>query len=485
MLELEDIYELFRAHPHICTDSRKVAANDLFFALRGDNFDGNQYAQRALAGGAAYAIIDDASYKKDDRYIVVKNTLETLQQLARFHRRSFGIPVIALTGSNGKTTTKELISNVLGSQYAAHATPGNFNNHIGVPLTLLAMPAETQVAIIEMGANHVGEIDQLARIAEPTHGLITNIGKAHLEGFGSIEGIKRGKSELYRFVESNNGVVFINLDEPFLADLAAANTRKIFYKKDDQLSSQIVEQQIDLLGADPYVKVAFIDTADNRYEVQTQLIGAYNFPNIAAAIVIGKYFKVPHRKIVSALKDYVPTNNRSQIVRQGSNTIILDAYNANPTSMRRALDNLQQLTATKKVAILGDMLELGAESAAEHRAIYEYAQAAGLQQIILVGKEFSSVGSEQHFADVTALKTWFTQQDFTNTTVLIKGSRGIRLEEVLRWIFNPNYKASVRRSRPARIFPDHLYPWAILTTQKKGHNVNLILKKSDNFNKKT
>ncbi|MFK7932131.1 MAG: UDP-N-acetylmuramoyl-tripeptide--D-alanyl-D-alanine ligase [Saprospiraceae bacterium] len=432
MLELEDIYQLYQAHPNVCTDSRKVAAGDLFFALKGDKFDGNRYAERAVEQGAAYAIIDNVDYKKDDRYIVVDDALTTLQDLARFHRRSFGIPVIGLTGSNGKTTTKELIASVLTSQYQAHFTQGNFNNHIGVPLTLLAMPTGTQVAVIEMGANHVGEIDQLSRITEPTHGLITNIGKAHLEGFGGIEGVKKGKSELYRFIESNNGVVFISMDEPFLTELAAANTRKIFYKKDKNLSAQIVEQQIDLISADPYVKVAFIDREENRYEVQTQLIGAYNFPNISAAITIGKYFKVPYDKIKSALEDYVPTNNRSQIIQRDSNTIILDAYNANPTSMRRALDNLKQLSATKKVAILGDMLELGEESAAEHQAIYDYAQQADFQQLILVGKEFSRVGGKLHFTDVAALKTWFVQQDFSDTTLLIKGSRGIRLEEVLR-----------------------------------------------------
>lgn len=431
MLELEDIYELFRAHPNVCTDSRKVVQGDLFFALKGDNFDGNQYAEKAIDSGAAFAIIDDVTYKLDDRYIVVEDVLTTLQDLARFHRRSFGIPVIALTGSNGKTTTKELIATVLTSQYQAHFTKGNFNNHIGVPLTLLAMPQGTQVAVIEMGANHVGEIEQLCRIAEPTHGLITNIGKAHLEGFGSIEGVKQGKSELYRFVESNNGVVFINMDESFLTELAAANTRKIFYKKDTQLSAQIVEQQIDLISADPFVKVAFIDREEHRYEVQTQLIGAYNFPNIAAAISIGKYFKVPYEKIVTALENYVPTNNRSQIIQRDSNTIILDAYNANPTSMRRALDNLGQLSATNKIAILGDMLELGKESQSEHQKIYDYMQQFDFQQVILVGKEFSQIENAHHFANVQALKVWFDEQNFTNTTMLIKGSRGIRLEEVL------------------------------------------------------
>lgn len=431
-MEIEDLYELFRKHPTVCTDSRKVEKGDLFFALKGDNFNGNEYATTALEKGAAYAIIDEKQYQENNQYILVEDVLTSLQDLARFHRRSFGIPVIAITGSNGKTTTKELISSVLGSQYIAHFTKGNFNNHIGVPLTLLAMPTGTQVAIVEMGANHIGEIDELCRIAEPTHGIITNIGKAHLEGFGSLEGVQQAKSELYRFIEENNGVLFINMDEPYLTDLAQANTRKIFYKKDTALSSQIIEQQLDLVSADPYVKVGFIDDEDNRYEVQTQLIGAYNFPNISAAIVIGKYFKVPYLKIKTALENYIPTNNRSQIMQRDSNTIILDAYNANPTSMQRALENFGQLSAHKKIAILGDMLELGKESESEHQKIFDSLHDFDFQQVVLVGKEFSKVGGKLHFADVNDLKVWFKQQVFSDTYFLIKGSRGIRLEEVLK-----------------------------------------------------
>ncbi|MEL7020055.1 MAG: UDP-N-acetylmuramoyl-tripeptide--D-alanyl-D-alanine ligase [Bacteroidota bacterium] len=432
MLELEDIYEIFKAHPNICTDSRAVRLGDLFFALKGDKFDGNQYAEQAIAKGAAYAIIDDEQYRKNEQYILTTDVLTTLQDLARFHRRSFGIPIIALTGSNGKTTTKELVATVLGSQYEAHFTQGNYNNHIGVPLTLLSMPEETQVAIIEMGANHVGEIAALCQIAEPTHGLITNIGKAHLEGFGGIEGVKQGKSELYRFVESNKGVVFINMDEPFLMELAVDNTRQVHYRQDVSLSTEVVEQQIEFLHATPYVKAAFIDRQGVRYEVQTQLVGAYNFPNVATAIVIGKYFKVPHQKIVNALSQYTPTNNRSQIVQRDSNTIILDAYNANPTSMRHAIDNLANWALPHKVAILGDMLELGGESAAEHQKIYDYLQSFDFQHVVLVGTQFKQVGAALHFPTVAALKTWFVEQRFSETAILIKGSRGIRLEEVLQ-----------------------------------------------------
>lgn len=429
---IENLYDIFQKHPNISTDTRKITEGALFFALKGDNFDGNQYAVQALEKGAAYAVVDDSSLPPHKQFILVEDVLTTLQDLARYHRRRFGIPLIALTGSNGKTTTKELISSVLSDQYQAHYTQGNFNNHIGVPLTLLAMPTGTQVAIIEMGANHIGEIDELCHIAEPTHGLITNIGKAHLEGFGSLEGVKQAKSELYRFLEKNDGVVFINMDEPYLAELAALNSRKVFYKQDINLDTQIPEKQITFLGADPFVKAAFIDPVGDRYEIQTQLIGSYNFPNVMTAIALAKYFRVPPLIIKKSLENYTPTNNRSQIIEQDSNTFILDAYNANPTSMDKALDNFMTLTADKKVVILGDMLELGTESQAEHQKIFDKVQSLGFQQVCYIGDEFGKITQEQHWKNVEELKKWFKQQRWKGTYFLIKGSRGIKLEELLK-----------------------------------------------------
>lgn len=429
---IENLYDIFQQYPNISTDTRKVTEGTLFFALKGGNFDGNQYANQALEKGAAYAVVDDLNLPQNDRFLLVEDVLKTLQDLARFHRRRFGIPLIALTGSNGKTTTKELISSVLSFQYQAHYTKGNFNNHIGVPLTLLAMPKETQVAIIEMGANHIGEIEELCHIAEPTHGLITNIGKAHLEGFGSLEGVKQTKSELYRFLEKNDGVVFINMDEPFLTELAAENSRKVFYKEDSNLDTQVPPKQITFLGADPFVKAAFIDPLGERYEVQTKLIGSYNFPNIMTAIALAKYFRVPPLVIKTSLENYAPTNNRSQIIQQDSNTYILDAYNANPTSMDKALENFAGLTADKKVAILGDMLELGIESQAEHQKVFDKVQHLGFQQVCYVGKEFGKITQTQYWETVQDLKQWFIQQNFENTYFLIKGSRGIKLEQVLQ-----------------------------------------------------
>ena len=432
---MQDLYNIFLRHRKVVTDSRTIEPGCLFFALKGERFNGNHFAQAALDQGAAYVVIDEAAYQTSDRCILVDDVLKTLQQLAAYHRQKFYIPVIGITGSNGKTTTKELINAILSSHYPTHCTQGNFNNHIGVPLTLLAMPEGTEVAIIEMGANHVGEIDFLCQLADPTHGLITNIGKAHLEGFGSLEGVKTAKSELYKYLEKKRGIVFINLDEPYLKDLAAKNPSKIFYKQSDEIDLAKPIYETELIADNPFIKVAFNSSPNVKTTVQSQIIGHYNFNNIMTALAVGRYFKVPGEKMKAAIENYIPSNNRSQIVEKDSNTYILDAYNANPTSLKNALENFANMTAKRKIAIIGDMLELGDYSMAEHQAIYEQALASNFDQLILVGKEFQQLQVADEvlqFLKVEAVKEWFDQQNFENTHFLIKGSRGIRLEHLIK-----------------------------------------------------
>lgn len=429
MQRIHQLYEHYLQHPVVVTDSRKIVKGCLYFALKGERFNGNHYANEAIEKGAALAIIDEVAYQKNEQYFLVKDVLVTLQQLATYHRDQFQIPVIAITGSNGKTTTKELVSTVLASHYRTHFTSGNFNNHIGVPLTLLAMPASTEVAIIEMGANHVGEIAFLCNIAKPTHGLITNIGKAHLEGFGGIEGVKKGKSELYKHLAAHNGVAFINQEEAFLEDLSENIKWKIFYKRGTTPTSHRIPFEIQLLQETPFIQAVFT-TDDAPITINSHLIGLYNFNNIMTASVLGIYFKVPSRKIKKAIEAYVPTNNRSQLVKKGTNTFILDAYNANPSSMQNALLHFKELKAKHKIAILGAMKELGDYSTAEHQSIIQFAKACDLDQIILVGKEYEQ-SEETGFQSVDELKDWFITQNFEQTHFLIKGSRSIGLEQLL------------------------------------------------------
>ena len=412
------------------TDSRKIKPGCIFFALKGERFNGNKFAKEAIKQGAAYAIIDEEEYQIGGQFILVKNVLKTLQDLAAHHRRQFQIPVIAITGSNGKTTTKELISAVLSSHYKTHFTKGNFNNHIGVPLTLLAMQQGTEVAIIEMGANHLGEIDFLCKIAQPTHGLITNIGKAHLEGFGGLEGVKKGKSELYRYLANNNGAAFVNQDEPFLSSLVENVRWKIFYKKGPIPKSDSIPFEIQLLSETPFIQAAFASDDNTFIEIKSRLIGQYNFANIMTAAVMGIYFKVPSEKIKTAIENYVPSNNRSQVVIIETNTFLLDAYNANPTSMKNALSHFSKMDAPKKIAILGAMKELGEHAEAEHKAIVALAEECNFEKMILVGKEYDPVG-HPFFENIDELKKWFTKQEFRNTHFLLKGSRSIGLEKLL------------------------------------------------------
>jgi UDP-N-acetylmuramoyl-tripeptide--D-alanyl-D-alanine ligase len=437
MIDIPALYDLFLRCSAVSTDSREVGRGRLFFALRGDRFDGNDYAAEALAAGAAFAVVDRANIAIDERYLLVPNALTALQALARHHRRQFDIPIIGITGSNGKTTTKALIGAVLASHYPAHVTRGNFNNHVGVPLTLLAIPVGTHVAVVEMGANHVGEIDALCRIAEPTHGLITNIGKAHLEGFGGLKGVRRGKSELYRFLAEREGVAFVNRDAEHLQELAAGVNKAIFYGECRRLGADPGDPyEVARLATSgsPFVSAAFLSEEGETIEIHSQLVGNYNFQNIMSAIVVGKYFKTPAKKIKAAIEAYQPADNRSQLVRRGERVFILDAYNANPSSMREALDQLRDMPARRKIAVLGDMLELGQYAEQEHEAIARYACEQGFEQVVLVGPLFASSARRlglPHFDDAAALRGWLESPSLEGGHFLLKGSRGMRLEEAI------------------------------------------------------
>jgi UDP-N-acetylmuramoyl-tripeptide--D-alanyl-D-alanine ligase len=434
MLSTTQLYTYYRQYPEVITDTRKVIKDGLFFALKGARFDGNQFAQKALDQGAAFAIVDDPEVAVNEHFLLVENVLESLQSLANYHRRQLAIPVLGITGSNGKTTTKELVGSVLARKYRLHFTQGNLNNHIGVPLTLLSMPFDVEMAVIEMGANHQGEIDLLSRIAAPDFGLITNIGKAHLEGFGGIEGVKKGKSELYRYI-GENGTVFINRDERFLEDLAKNNPKKIFYQSSQTPKGDDPDTYyIQLSKEEPFLEATFLDASKKSWTLRSNLVGIYNFNNIMTAVAIGKYFEVEPSDIKAAIEAYVPSNNRSQLLQQGSNQIVLDAYNANPTSMLFALQMFAKMEAKQRVAILGDMLELGEDSEKEHTQILNEALQLPIEQLVLVGKEFGKIDRPDqvlYFPDAASAKNWFENQSFEQTAIFIKGSRGIGLEKIL------------------------------------------------------
>lgn len=424
-MTLETIYSYFLRHQLVSTDSRNISPNCIFFALKGNNFNGNKYAQSAIEAGAAYAVIDEDFGFNSNRVLIVADVLNCLQQFAHRYRQEFDIPVLAITGSNGKTTTKELIANVLASNCDTHFTKGNFNNHIGVPLTLLQIKKNHQIAIIEMGANHKGEISALCEIANPTHGIITNIGKAHLEGFGGIEGVKKGKGELYDYLIKRKGVVFINQSEPSLDELVASRSLKGVYfsyqsKKQGFVDAKIKENQEFLC-----VQVEYFN--NELQKINTQLKGEYNLLNVLSAICIGIYFRVPNSKIKEALESYQPNNNRSQLVLHDSNHFLLDAYNANPSSMIVALRDFRKINHDKKIAILGEMYELGDYSVEEHKKVAVVAKQSGFEKVIFVGNQFP----ENDFKTVHELKEWFLKQEFKDYYILIKGSRGVALEKLL------------------------------------------------------
>jgi len=424
-MTIKTLHEHFLECNHISTDTRNIKEGALFFALKGDNFNANLFAEDALKKGAKYAVIDDANYKSSDKMILVDNALKTLQDLALYHRNYLNLPVIALTGSNGKTTTKELIHAVLSQSYNTTATKGNLNNHIGVPLTLLSMTKETEIGIVEMGANHQKEIDFLCGIAKPDFGYITNFGKAHLEGFGSIEGVIKGKSELYKHIVKHDKLLFVNKEDELQIKHSENAKTYTFGHKD-------VDVPVHKTKYQPFVEISFDDLL-----IRSKLIGDYNYNNIAAAICIGNYFKIGSVKIKNAIEHYVPTNNRSQIVQKETNEIILDAYNANPSSMTAALLNLHNLKRTHKIAILGDMFELGKEAQTEHQAIANYASSLNINKIILVGENFNKITSTSSekisiFNSFSELKNNFSP--IKNATLLIKGSRGMALERLLEFI---------------------------------------------------
>lgn len=435
MISTFDLYRHYLKNPHICIDSRQVKPGDFFVALRGEHFDGNEFAAQALEKGAALALIDRPEQKISDRYLLVEDCLQSLQQLATYHRRQFDIPFIGITGSNGKTTTKELVRDVLAQRYRVHATVGNYNNHIGVPLTLLALPEEAEMAVIEMGANAQGEIDLLSNITEPDYGLITNIGKAHLEGFGGIEGVKKGKSELYRFLHAAGGTVFLNRDERFLQDLLPAGTPQINYGSATPPYSRHEDFGFEKRKDGDRIGFRFEDEHGKLREGFTHLFGDYNFGNITTALAVGLYFGVPGSDIARAISDYRPELHRSQIIRHGGLVIIMDAYNANPSSMTGALRSFSTFRGpSPRIAILGDMLELGTDSLKEHRRILELALSLPIDRLVLVGPEFEAADSEgqaMHLADADELISWWKKESMEEASIFLKASRGLRLEKFI------------------------------------------------------
>jgi len=416
-MKIQELHNLFlKQKQNFTTDTRKISKNAIFFALKGENFNGNIFAKQALEKGAAYVIIDEKSFFIDDRTILVDNVLDKLQQLAHFHREHLGIPIIALTGSNGKTTTKELIKEIIATQYNVAATAGNLNNHIGVPLTLLNMDADTEIGVVEMGANHLKEIQHLCFVAAPNFGYITNFGKAHLEGFGSEEGIVQGKSEMYDYIANAEGIAFVNKDKPTMVERA------------DYCDCVFINPyETPLLELNPYVQIAY-----QNQIIQSNLIGKYNYDNIIAAVAIGNHFHISDRNIKKAIENYIPQNNRSQMISKNGNQIILDAYNANPTSMEAALDNLNALEVDKKAVFLGDMFELGITSEKEHRMIVQKTINSNFDTAIFIGEHFYKHKQKgaTFYTSFENLKNNFNPT-FNKLTILIKGSRGMALERIL------------------------------------------------------
>lgn len=420
------MYQVFLQYPSVQTDTRKLKSGDIFFALKGPNFNANEFALQAIANGATYAVVDEDLRVTDPRIIKVADVLDSLQALAKYHREQFTIPFIAITGSNGKTTSKELIYAVLSSHYKTYTTQGNLNNHIGVPLTILSVKPDAEIAVIEMGANHQKEIEGYCRYAQPTHGVITNCGKAHLEGFGGAEGVRKGKGELYDFLSTHNGTAFIYADYDYLQTMSKSVKQIVKYGTSEGLV------QGNILSNEPFLQVSITAGLQNITSIQTQLVGDYNLPNILCAVAIGNYFSVPEEKIKTAIENYTPSNSRSQLLQRGTNSIILDAYNANPTSMKAAIENFAHLAATKKVLMLGGMMELGVESLEEHKNILNLIRQYNWHNVVLVGGDFGKIDHEfTFFPTSTEAKDWFQQQDFEHTHFLIKGSRSMQMERVL------------------------------------------------------
>ena len=436
-ISMAQLYEIYKAHSSIQTDTRQLKKGDVYFALKGPNFNGNEFAISALEKGATYAIVDEpiqAPNNFKDQIIVVDDVLTSLQALAKFHREQFTIPFIAITGSNGKTTTKELVAAVLSSHYTTYTTKGNLNNHIGVPLTLLSIQKDAQMAIVEMGANHLNEIKSYCNYTLPTHGLINNCGKAHLEGFGSEEGVKKGKGELFDFLKMHQGVAFVNSDLAYLEKMSAGISTIISYGTiSGALQARATENMSSLHTGYLTIEITKCKnpTLVNK-QIKTKLVGGYNLPNVLAAICIGLYFNVPEQKIITAIENYTPNNSRSQLIDWQNNKVILDAYNANPSSMQLAIENFNKIQASHKVLMLGSMAELGVDSLNEHQQIVNLIANCSFQAVVLVGDQFAQV---QHpylqFATAKEAADWYQKQNFQHTHFLIKGSRSMKMETIL------------------------------------------------------
>ena len=424
---LTDIYTIFLQHPKVVTDSRNLSPSCIFFALKGDRFNGNHFAAEALEKGAAWVVIDEPEYKVSPQCLLVEDVLKTLQDLARHHRSCFNIPVIAVTGTNGKTTTKELINLVLEKKYTVISTAGNLNNHIGVPLTLLRISRDTQIAVIEMGANHPGEIDILCRIALPGYGIVTNIGKAHLEGFGGFEGVLETKTELYRFLAAGDGKVFVNCSDSLLMQRSEGIERITYGFTNTAWLAGLIEKSGD------FINVKIRQEGTKTLTIQSKLFGDYNAVNILASACIGRYFNVSDKAIKQAVESYQPSNNRSQLKFTGKNFLVMDAYNANPGSMEAALRFFASSAYENKVVILGDMLELGAESDALHITILNLLEELSFAEVYLVGPVFTRVNAKREFlcfADSELARLWFCHHRQEGKSILLKGSRGIKLETI-------------------------------------------------------
>ena len=432
-MDIHVLYALFRHHPEICTDTRKIKPGCLFFALHGSNFDGNSFASEALKLGAAYAIVSDPKLQ-GPQFFHVDDTLLALQSIAHLHRIQLAIPLIAITGSNGKTTTKELVTAVLNEKYNVHATKGNLNNHIGVPLTLLGAPSETEIIVCEMGANHKGEIELLCEIAQPTHGVITNIGQAHLEGFGSIDGVQQAKGELFKYLFDHNGFAFVNVDDPRLAELGKSLAHKITFGFNSSASPAVHFNYI----SEDHHKGFVIQNTEENIQIQSEMFGDYNASNMLTAFVIGDHFKVPREKMMKSLSAFIPGSNRSESVLYKGCTVIKDAYNANPTSMELALRAFASRFPDGWI-ILGDMKELGSESLHAHRKIIEVIRELAFQNVFLIGKDFKAalINSSRPFQNlittdhIDQLKTNWDWKKCLGQTLLLKGSRSMNLESLL------------------------------------------------------
>ena len=416
-MNIKDLYQKYLKNYLVTTDTRNIKKNALFFSLKGAHFNGNTFSKKAIELGASYAIIDEKAYEIKGKTILVNNVLKTLQALANYHRKQLAIPIIGITGSNGKATTKELLQAVLQTQFNTKATLGNLNNHIGVPLTILSFTNKTEIGIVEMGANHQKEIEFLCTICEPDLGYITNFGKAHLEGFGGIEGVIKGKSELYTYLKENNKISFVNANDAIQVQLTT------------NLNSVLLNNTIATSAIQPFLAVKYKDQV-----IQTHLVGAYNVDNLKAAISIGEYFTISQENIISAIKNYIPTNNRSQIIKKKNNIILMDAYNANPSSTMVALDNLNKTNHQKKTVILGDMFELGDYSTKEHQNIVDYCNTLHLDRCIFVGEAYSKTSASEKYENFESLKNQIKQSPFKNCYILIKGSRGMSLERLLEVI---------------------------------------------------